>query len=44
VFEKHFLRLKEFFPMDREAARGATGSRDPLAASSIALPQSSTPR
>ncbi|MBC8107894.1 MAG: acyltransferase [Anaerolineae bacterium] len=36
VFEKHFLRLKAFFPMDRAAARGG---RDPLAASPIAIPQ-----
>jgi peptidoglycan/LPS O-acetylase OafA/YrhL len=38
-FEKHFLKLKEFFPMDRESARHE--HRDPLAASPIALPQSS---
>jgi peptidoglycan/LPS O-acetylase OafA/YrhL len=39
LFEKHFLKLKEFFPMDRAAARGV---RDPLAASPIALPGSSS--
>jgi len=38
LFEKHFLRLKVFFPMDRAAQQGA---RDPLAASPMALPQSS---
>lgn len=37
LFEKHFLRLKAFFPMDRAAKEG---TRDPLAASPIALPQS----
>lgn len=39
LFEKHFLKLKEFFPMDRTSA--ARAHRDPLAASPIALPQSS---
>jgi peptidoglycan/LPS O-acetylase OafA/YrhL len=39
LFEKHFLKLKEFFPMDRTAA--AREHRDPLAASPIVLPQSS---
>jgi peptidoglycan/LPS O-acetylase OafA/YrhL len=38
LFEKHFLKLKEYFPMDRAAARGV---RDPLAAPPIALPQGS---
>jgi peptidoglycan/LPS O-acetylase OafA/YrhL len=41
AFEKHFLRLKQFFPMDRAAKVGA---RDPLAASPIVLPQSSAGR
>ena len=39
VFEKHFLKLKEFFPMERPT--GVRQGRDPLAASPIALPQSS---
>jgi peptidoglycan/LPS O-acetylase OafA/YrhL len=38
LFEKHFLKLKQYFPMDRAAARGV---RDPLAAPPIALPQGS---
>ncbi|CAN5361286.1 acyltransferase [soil metagenome] len=35
LFEKHFLRLKKFFPMTRPAPEG---QRDPLAASPIVLP------